>query len=605
MAIFFNDQSIEVTTIKKDPDGRNIAIDISIQSTIFHLTNIYAPVGNRTTKNTFFDNLYSYTFSDLPTIIAGDFNVVDEPTIDRFPPGNNSEKNKTLQSLCSTLGLTDAYRDLYGERRTFTRRQGITQSRIDRFYISKDIHPTNQSTKPSILSDHDIIILHVKNIKKAQRGKGIWMNNTKVYDTPPFQQELSERWTKWQTLHLTLFIRKSDWWIHIKSRIKDINQKYARRQADKGKKEDKDLEKEFKEVWANLPEKPELLPKYHSIKRQLLKTQLQRTKESIYKEQAIAKGNLALGSKEFFEQFTEKRTNTRIEAISDPQGKLLTETDDILKTVQAFYQRLYSKKTNDPEAANHFWNQLQQHNEIDKTFISKPISKKELHEIIKTIVTGKSPGPDGISVEFGKRHWQTIKQDFTEMINKIHDSHKFPEMMKHGIIKLIHKKGLKTDIRNYRPITLLNVDLKIYTKCLMKRIAPAMKDLLSQHQYAAPGKKIQQAAGLARDLYEHANKKKMDAFFIALDFQKAFDSVNQDFVQKTLSKFGLPKQFTQIVQSMNTNTKSQLLINGHLTRPITIESGVRQGDPLSMYLFLIAAEPLAIAIRNNNKIQGI
>jgi len=92
---------------------------------------------------------------------------------------------------------------------------------------------------------------------------------------------------------------------------------------------------------------------------------------------------------------------------------------------------------------------------------------------------------------------------------------------------------------------------------------------------------------------------------IALDFQKAFDSVNQNFLQKTLSKLGLPKHLIQIVQSINTNTRSQVLINGHLTKPFTIERGVRQGDPLSMLLFLLAVEPLAISIQKNRRIHGI
>ena len=219
--------------------------------------------------------------------------------------------------------------------------------------------------------------------------------------------------------------------------------------------------------------------------------------------------------------------------------------------------------------------------------------------------TNKSPGPDGISIEFYLRHWQTIKKDFTEMINELHTAREIPEKMKYGIIKLIYKKGTKTDIRNYRPITLLNVDFKIYTKCIIKRITPALRGVLSKHQFAAPGKKIQQAATLARDLYEHANKKKLDAFLIALDFQKAFDSINQNFLREALSKLGLPKHFIHIVKSINTNTKSQVLVNGHLTRPIRIERGVRQADPLSMLLFLIAVEPLAVAIQNNNKINGI
>jgi len=85
-----------------------------------------------------------------------------------------------------------------------------------------------------------------------------------------------------------------------------MNQKHARRQAHQRKNEEKDLEKEFREVWENLTQKPELLPKFHSIKKQLLKIQLQRTKENVY-EQATPKGNFALGSKSFSSSSPKKK----------------------------------------------------------------------------------------------------------------------------------------------------------------------------------------------------------------------------------------------------------------------------------------------------------
>ena len=355
VAIFINDVNTDAKTITNDLDGRIIAVDITIQGTTLHLINIYAPVGNMTTKDAFFNKLYPYTLSNIPTIMAGDFNIVDQPTVDRFPPGNNAERSKALISLCSSLRLTDAYRDLYGETSNFTRRQGNTQSRLDRLYISKEIDPANQTTIPNILSDHDVVILQIRNIKPTQREKGLWINNFKIYDLQQFKDELTDRWTKWQTLHPILFVSKTDWWMHIKTRIKEMNQKHARRQARQRKIEEQNLEKDFKETWENLLQNPKLLQKFHSIKKQLLQFQLQNTKEKVFKERAIAKGNFALGSKEFFEHFAENRSNTNIEMLTDAQGKLQTETEDILKTIHDFYQHLFREKPNDPEAADHLF----------------------------------------------------------------------------------------------------------------------------------------------------------------------------------------------------------------------------------------------------------
>jgi len=185
--IFINDPNIKVNTVKKDLEGRILTADVSIHFVDLHLINIYVPVEKNSAKNEIFDSLYPYTISSLPVVMAGDFKVVDQPNIDRLPPGDNAERRKALISLCNFFQLTDAYRDLYRDARTYTRRQGTSHSRLDRFHISREINPSNQLTISSTLSDHDIVVLQIKNIQNTQRGKGIWKNNTKIYDLQSFQ----------------------------------------------------------------------------------------------------------------------------------------------------------------------------------------------------------------------------------------------------------------------------------------------------------------------------------------------------------------------------------------------------------------------------------
>ena len=162
------------------------------------------------------------------------------------------------------------------------------------------------------------------------------------------------------------------------------------------------MENYLLKVWENLPDKPELLPIFYAIKKELSKIQLQNTKKRLYRAQAIAQGDFALGSKEFFDQFSKTRTNTTIEALSNSHGKLPSETKEILETAHDFYQRLYSENPRDPEATKHFLNPIQQRNKIENSLISKSISEEELHGVIKEMAANKSPGPDGISIEFYK-----------------------------------------------------------------------------------------------------------------------------------------------------------------------------------------------------------
>ena len=151
---------------------------------------------------------------------------------------------------------------------------------------------------------------------------------------------------------------------------------------------------------------------------------------------------------------------------------------------------------------------------------------------------------------------------------------------------LIYKKGPKTKISNYRPISLLNYDMKIFIKCLTNRLKPLMTNLSHEHQYAKPGKQIFSIANLLRDLWWDASNSKIDVYFVSLDFKKAFDSIDQQWHSRVLQKMNFPTKFICIINSLNKDANFRVLVNGFRTEQVPIDKGVRQGNPLSIYLFL-------------------
>ena len=205
---------------------------------------------------------------------------------------------------------------------------------------------------------------------------------------------------------------------------------------------------------------------------------------------------------------------------------------------------------------------------------------------------GKTRGPDGLRVEFYPRCWNIIGADFTEVISDIHNSGQVPDFVKLGYTKLYTKKNSKTDLKNYRPISLLNCDLKIYMKCLANRLKPILGTCLQTHQYATPDKSATDALKRLRNIFYYVKFKHIDGYFISLDFEKAFDTVNHDWLEKTMVKLGFSQHFVKITKSLNCNVKCQVIVNGNFTEQICLRLGVRQGDPLSLYLFLISIEPL-------------
>ena len=153
---------------------------------------------------------------------------------------------------------------------------------------------------------------------------------------------------------------------------------------------------------------------------------------------------------------------------------------------------------------------------------------------------------------------------------------------KSGFITLIYKKGPKTKISNYRPIFLLNYDRKIFTKCLTNKLKPLMTNLSHKHQFAKPGKQVFSIANLFRDLWWDASDSKIDAYFVSLDFKKAFDSIDQHWLSRVLQKMNFLAKFARTINSFNRDANVHVLVNGFRTGPVPINKGVRKEDPLAL-----------------------
>ena len=296
-----------------------------------------------------------------------------------------------------------------------------------------------------------------------------------------------------------------------------------------------------------------------------------------------------------------------IDELIDDGSISITTPIDLAEHVQKFYTKLYGCDQTNPLQQNIFPNNLKTGlSGQQKENLQNDLSDFEIETAISQMKKGKAQqGPDGLSVEFYTQCWSIVKNDFVNVLKEMYSTQTMVNRIKSGFITLIHKKGPKIEISSCRPISLLNYDLKIFTKCLTNRLKPSMTDLSHEHQYAKPRKEIFSVANLLRDLWWDASNSQIDAYFISLDFKKAFDSIDQHWLSRDLHKMNFSAKFIRTIIPLNKDANVRVLVNEFQTKKILVNKGVRQGDPLSLYLFLLAVEPLAVTINQHSKIEGL
>lgn len=170
---------------------------------------------------------------------------------------------------------------------------------------------------------------------------------------------------------------------------------------------------------------------------------------------------------------------------------------------------------------------------------------------------------------------------------------------------MIYKKGDKELIKNWRPITLLNSDYKIYAKLLANRMKQSISSIIEEDQTCAvPGRVITESLLLVRDIIWDVGDRRQRMALTTLDFEKAYDRVSHEFLFSVLKKMGCPEKFVKQIQSLYGEAFSQISVNGFLSEKVSLLSGVKQGCPLSPILFICAIEPLLCAVRRDKVVEG-
>ena len=245
--------------------------------------------------------------------------------------------------------------------------------------------------------------------------------------------------------------------------------------------------------------------------------------------------------------------------------------------------------------------------EQDLTVCEGALTEKECLEALKDMGTEKTPGTDSLPAEFYKVFWKDISAILIRALNYAYETGQLSVTQRRGIIKLIPKKDAEPFfIKNWRPLTLLNCDYKIAAKSIANRLKPSLPNLINYDQTGfIKGRFIGENIRLIDSIICYAKEKNIPGLLLFLDFEKAFDTIEWSFIRRTFQHFGFGSSMLKWLNLFYCRPESCVLNNGWASDFFEIQRGVRQGCPLSPYLFVLSVEVLAKAIRENKSIKGI
>ena len=273
----------------------------------------------------------------------------------------------------------------------------------------------------------------------------------------------------------------------------------------------------------------------------------------------------------------------------------------------SFYSQLFSACPTDPVIQSDMLGRLSLSvPSSDVPLCEGLLSSEEVLLALQGMARGKSPGSDGLPVEFFVKFWDVLGADLDDVFNSSYRDGFLPSSSCKGLITLLFKKGESLDRKNWRPITLLNVDYKLCARTLAGRLLKVIHHVVHSDQTCGiPGRFIGENVSFLRDVVDITCELNLPAAILSLDQEKAFDRVDWGFLFLTLEKMGFGQSFFRWVRLLYTRARCSILINGYSSPVFYPSRGVRQGCPLSPLLYVLTMEVLATNLRAHPDLVGL
>lgn len=544
-------------------------------------------------------DLWSYVLDisdsiSVPWCVGGDFNVISSPSEAKGNFSFDYPAADDFNDFINTAGFSEM--EIYGDDLSWSNLRNIDElmfKKLDRILVNNAWRMQFElkiSYELMFSSDHKpMIVDKLVNVKtKPSRFvfQKMWLSH------PNFLDFLNNFWKRsFSSCHLFNLAFKLK---RLKEELKrwnvevfgDINKRYAKDMSQLAVLENV-LQNEWSEDAVNaLREK----------KREVLMTELQLEtfQRQKSRETWLLEGDR--NSKYFHAMVKERKKSKYLDCLEETL-KQKSDFKSVLDEGRQFYSNLLSSEgvVSDVELLSVIPSLVSE--EHNSSLTSVPDDEEIKFAVFST---DQSPSPDGFPAGFYHQCWDVVCSDVISTVKEFFKRSFLPKPWKSTFIALIPKTDCPTSFKDMRPISLCSVHYKFISKILSNRLSKFMSLLISDEQGAyVQGKNIHESICLVQEMVQHLNSGKSGGnLVVKLDMPIAYDRLEWSFLECVLEKFGFSAKSINLLRQCYAGNSFSVLIEGESSGFFQSSRGVRQGDPISPLLFVLAAEVLSRDFKN-------
>jgi len=485
------------------------------------------------------------------------------------PSVDSVNRNQGIQEqLISTLvkdniralQMFDCYRSS-STKEGFTWNRGKCYSRLDMVFASDEIESKirNVSTDWSFdNSDHAMVEITFEIPYTRRKGPGLPKVNATILNTDHVGQEVKNRLEE-QIRQIPITWDPDQKWEFIKTSVRSIMWEIQCRIRKAENVEVESLKSQINTLINNkatLSTEGKLDPimetkinsDINEFNVKLDEIRIKHSQELAFKARAKWFNEGEKANKYFLNLIKKRNLENEITSLKDGD-KTADNQKDLEELIRGFYEKLYEEDESLNQDYDNFFTDCPSLTDEDRRELDKVMTLEELEITLKTC-TDSAPGPDGIVYSVYKQLWDVLGKHLLECWNYSREKGRLPLSQRNSTIMLIPKEGKDlTQIGNWRPITLTNCDLKIFTKAYANRVSVVLDKLIHPAQTAyIPGRSVHDNLRMFEFYKNYCNKYNVDAVLMSLDARKAFDSVDHKYMFATLKKYGFSNEFIEVVK---------------------------------------------------------